>query len=111
MRKLRDIKLVTTERKNCLVSEHIYHTTNFFTENLLAMEMKKGRYLWINEFSYEFWYDYVKPKYGEKPELCWMYKTDNIYKDISEDTETRFDTSNCKLDRPIHGGKNKIVSE
>ena len=42
-----DIKLVTTERKrNCLVSEPNYHTTNIFTENLLAMEMKKNqRYL------------------------------------------------------------------
>ena len=46
-RKQRDIKLVTTERKrNYLVSEPNYHTTNIFTENLLAMEMKKKqRYL------------------------------------------------------------------
>ena len=50
---------------------------------------------------YEFWYDYVKPKY-EKAKLCYMdtdnfivyIKTDNIYKDIVEDGETRFDTSN-----------------
>ena len=42
-----DIKLVTTERKrNYLMSEPNYHTTNIFTENLLAMEMKKKqRYL------------------------------------------------------------------
>ena len=38
----RDIKLVTTERRsNYLVSEPNYHTTKFFTENLLAIEMKK----------------------------------------------------------------------
>ena len=53
---------------------------------------------------YEFWYDYIKPKYGEKAKLCYMgtdsfiihVKTDDIYKDIAEDIETRFDTSNYK---------------
>ena len=40
VRKHRNIKLVTTERRrNYLVSEPNYHTTKFFTENLLAMEM------------------------------------------------------------------------
>ena len=45
---------------------------------------------------YEFWYDYVKP-YGEKAKLRYMdtdifivyIKTDDIYKDIAEDVETR----------------------
>ena len=42
VRKHRDIKLVTTEkRRNYLVSELNYHTTTFFTETLLAIEMKK----------------------------------------------------------------------
>ena len=42
MRKDRDTKLATTEwRRNYLVSEPIYYTTKFFTENLLAIEMKK----------------------------------------------------------------------
>ena len=44
---------------------------------------------------YEFWYDYVKPKYGEKEKLCYMntdssvvhVKTEDIYKDIAEDVE------------------------
>ena len=66
---------------------------------------------------YEFWYDYVKPKYGEKAKLCYMdtdsfivyIKTDDIYKDIAEDVETRFDTSNYELDRPLPKGKNKKV--
>ena len=48
-RKHRDIKLVTTERKrNYLESEPNYHTSKFFTETLLAIEMKKktkNRYL------------------------------------------------------------------
>ena len=55
---------------------------------------------------YEFWYDYVKPKYGEKAKLCHVdidsfivyINGDGIYKDIAEDVETRFDTSNYELD-------------
>ena len=36
-------------------------------------------------------------------------KTDDVYKDIAEDMETRFDTSNYKSDRPLSKGKNKKV--
>ena len=44
---------------------------------------------------YEFWYDYIKPKYGGKAKLCFMdtdsfivyVKTNDIYKDIAEDVE------------------------
>ena len=44
VREYRDIKLVTAEmRRNYLVSEPNYHTTNFLTENLLAIEMKKSQ--------------------------------------------------------------------
>ena len=43
-RKYRNIKLVSTERRrNYLASEPNYHTTKFFTENLLGIEMKKNR--------------------------------------------------------------------
>ena len=71
---------------------------------------------------YEFWYDYVKPKYNEKVKLCYMdtdrfivyIKTEDIYKDITEDVETRFDTSNYELefnsiDRQLPKGQNKKV--
>ena len=45
VKKYRDIKLVTTERRrNYLVSEPNYYTARFFTENLLAIEMKKLKY-------------------------------------------------------------------
>ena len=62
---------------------------------------------------YEFWYDYLKPKYSENAKLCYMdtdsfivyVKTDYIYKDIAEDVEKRFDTSNFKIDRPLPKGK------
>ena len=61
-----------------------------------------------------FWYDYVKPKFGEKAKLCYMdtdslfvyIKTGDIYKGIAEDVETRFDTSNYELVRSLPKGKN-----
>ena len=59
---------------------------------------------------YEFWYDHVKPKYGEKSKLFYM-DTDDIYKDIAEDVQTRFDTSNYELDRALPKAKNKKVAE
>ena len=83
VRKNRDIKLVTTERRrNYLVIEPNYYTTKFFTKNLLAIEMKKTQitinklvYLGLSILDlnktvmYDFWYDYVKPKYAEKTKL------------------------------------------
>ena len=49
VRRNRDIKLVTTERRrNYLVSEPTFHNTTFFTEKLLTIEMKKLKYLSIN---------------------------------------------------------------
>ena len=65
---------------------------------------------------YEFWYDYVKPRYGEKVKLCYMdtdsfilYVKYDIYKDIVEDVKTRFDTSNYELYRPLPKEKKKKV--
>ena len=56
----------------------------------------------------DFWYDYVKPKYSEKPKLCYIdtnsfivyIKIDDIYESILiiEDFENRFDISNNELD-------------
>ena len=40
-----------------------------------------------------------------------LLKTDDIYKDISEDDETRFDPSNFEINRPLPKGKNKKVIE
>ena len=74
IRKHRDIKLVTTnKRRNQLASEPNYHTTKYFSENLMAIEMKKTKvkmnkpiYLGMSKLDicetllYEFWYDYIK---------------------------------------------------
>ena len=65
---------------------------------------------------YEFHYDYMLPKYGSNIKLCYMdtdsfvydIETEDFYKDIAEDVETRFDTSGY-CDRPLPIGKNKKV--
>ena len=115
VRKHGNIKLVATERRrNYLVSEPNYHTTKFFRENLLGVEMRKTQLL-INKLVYiclaisdlsktviyDFWFDYLKPKHGENAKLCCMdtdsfivhVETDDIYKDIAEDVETRFESN------------------
>ena len=66
---------------------------------------------------HDFWYDYVKPKYGENAKLCYMdtdsfivhVKTDDVFKDNGEDVETRFDTSKFEMDKSLPKGKNKKV--
>ena len=113
-RKCRNTKLVTTEkRRDYFVSQPNYQTTKFFTENLLATEMRKTQTLMnklvylgllILDLSktamYQFWHNYVKPKYDKNAKLCYIdtdslmvhVKTNAIYKAIAEDFETRFDT-------------------
>ena len=64
-------------------------------------------------------YDHVKLKYSEKAKSCHMdtgsfivyIKTDNIYKDIAENAETRFDTSNYEFGRPLPKEKNNFADE
>ena len=129
VRKHRDIKLVTTDkRRNRLVSEPNYHTTKWFSENLLVIEMKKAKvkmnkpiYLGLsileisNTLMHEFWYDYLKPKYNDNVKLCYMdtdsfimrNKREDFYKDIADDVEKRFDTSNYEVNRVLPTGKNK----
>ena len=66
---------------------------------------------------YEFWYDYMKPKYGNNVKLCYMdtdsfimnIKTKDFYKDIANDVEKRFDASNYEVDRTLSTEKNKKV--
>ena len=56
---------------------------------------------------YDFWHNYVKPKYGVKTKICSMdanrfivhEKIDDIYKDIAEDVEKRFASLNYELNR------------
>ena len=105
VRKHRDIILVTTDkRRNQLVSEPNYHTTKWFSEKLLAVQVKKIRvkmnkpvYLDLSILKtsktliYESWYDYMEPKYADNVKLCYMdtdsfimhIETEDFYKDIA----------------------------
>ena len=111
VRKQKKIKLVTTDkRRSQLVSEPNYDTTKHFSENLLVIEMKnvkikmnKPVYLGLSilgiskTLMYEFWYDYIKPKYRNNAKLCYMdtdsliinIKTENFYDDIANDVEKK----------------------
>ena len=133
VRNHRDIKLVTTDkRRNQLVSEPNYHTTKYFSENLLAIEMKKTKvkmnkpvYLGMSildiskTLMYEFWYDYIKPKYGDRARLCYTYTdssvihifTEDFFEDIAGDVERWFDTSNYNKNdkRPLLIGQDKKI--
>ena len=64
----------------------------------------------------EFWYVYMKPNYADNLKLCYMdtvlmyIKTEDVYKEIPDDIEERFDTSNYQINRPLPTGKNKKVT-
>ena len=118
-----DIQLCNREEKAVkLFSKISFDKATIFSENLIALHMFKKKvilnkpiYLGMSildlskTLMYDFHYKYIKKKYGEKVELLFadtdslMYeiKTNDFYKDISEDIEKMFDTSNY--------GKNKKV--
>ena len=131
VRKHRDIKLVKTDRKrNKLLSEPNFHTMKLIDNNLAIIEMRKVKvkmhkpiYLGLSILDIskitmcEFWYDYVKIKYEDNARLCYMdtdsfvlnIKTKDFYKDISQDVNKKFDTSNYTFDRPLPTGVNRKV--
>ena len=133
VRKRRDIKLVITKEKIIkLVSKPNYNTRKHFSDNLLVIEMKRTKvkmnkpvYLGMSildiskTLMYEFWYDYLKPKYKDKAKLCYMDTdsfvinifTEDFFEDINNDVERWFDTSNYDKNdkRPLQIGVNKKV--
>ena len=64
---------------------------------------------------YEFWYNYIKPKYQQNAKLFYMdtdsfiihIKTEDVYEDIVDGVERRFDTSNYEVNRSLLTRKNK----
>ena len=119
-------------KKRCnLASMPNYHTTKQFSENFLAVEMKKTKikmnvpiYIGFTILEirktvmWKFFYDYFKPEYGDKIELCYTdtdsfilhIKTEDFYEDINNDVEEWFDTSNYEIDRLLLiTNKNKKV--
>ena len=111
-----DIKIVTIDkRRSILASEPNYHSTKYISKDLLTMEMKKvevkmNKPIYIGQaildisktLMYEFWYDYITPMYSDKAKLCYKdtdslvihTKIEDSYKDIANDVERLFDTSN-----------------
>ena len=91
--------------------------------NKTRVKMNKPIYLGLSILDiskilmYEFWYDYMKPNYGNDVQLCYMdtnsfimnIKTEDFYKDIANDVEKRFDKSNYEVNGLLPTGKNKKV--
>ena len=128
-----NVKLINTEeRLKKLSAKPNYKSCKIFNENLISVHMKKTS-LTMNKpvylgmcildlsktIMYDFHYNYIKPKYGEKAKLLFtdtdslMYEieTEDFYKDISGDVKDRFDTSDYPENHPsgIPTGINKKV--
>ena len=133
LRNHRDIKLVATDKqRSILASEPNYHATKYISKDLIIMEMKKtevkmNKPVYLGQaildisksLMYEFWYDYIKPKYGQKARLYYMdtdsfviyIKTEYFFKDIAGNVEKWFDTYNYDKNdnRLLKIGKNEKV--
>ena len=132
IRKHRDIKLVNNKEDHLKqVMKPNFKGRVLMGENLMSCEMAKvkvkmNKPVYLGQaildlsktIMYEFHYDYMKRKYDEKSlkllymdtdSLVYDIKTEDFYKDIPKDVETRFDTSGYESDRPLPIGKNKKV--
>ena len=121
IRKHRNIKLVTTEEKYLHTVMHPnFKSGVLFGENLMGCEMGKikvvmNKPVYLGQaildlskiMMYEFHYDYMIPKYGDRLKLCYMdtdslvyhIKTKDFYADIADDVPARFNTSEyCPID-------------
>ena len=133
IRKHRNIKLVNNEeeyQKN--VMKPNFKSGTLLGPDLMGCEMGKVRVVMNKQvylgqaildlsktIMYEFHYDYMIPKYGDRLKLCYMdtdsliysIKTEDFYSDISPDVESRFDTSSYPNGGygPLPVGKNKKV--
>ena len=128
-----DVKLVNTEEKfKKLVAKPNFKSRKIFNENLISVHMKKTS-LTMNKpvylgmcildlsktLMYDFHYNYIIPKYGNKAKLLFtdtdsfLYEleTEDFYKDISGNVRDRFDTSEYNEGHPsgIPTGINKKV--
>ena len=128
-----DIRLVTRkEQAKKLTSKPNYQHHTVFSKTLAAVHMKKVKlyfykpvYLGMSildlskTLMYNFHYNYIKPKYGERAKLLftdtdslvYLIETEDFYRDISSDVKVKFDTSNYPKNHPsgILTGVNKKV--
>ena len=131
VQKHRNIKLVTSKEAYLkTVMKPSFKSGVLFGENLMGCEMGKikvvmNKPVYLGQaildlskiIMYEFHYDYMIPKYGERLNLCYMdtdslisdIETKDFYNDIADDVPTRFDTSGYLPDRPLPTGLNRKV--
>ena len=133
IRNRKDIKLVTSKQQALkLIAKPNFKHRTIFTENLVSVHMSKTKLVFnkpvyvgmcILDVSkvlmYDFHYNYIKPKYDKKAlllmtdtdSLCYEIETEDFYKDISSDVESKFDTSAYPKNHPsgIKTGVNKKV--
>ena len=131
IRRHRDIRLVNNKEKYLqTVMKPNFKSGTLLGPDLMGCEMGKVKVVMnkpvylgqaILDLSklimYEFHYDYMVPKYGDRLKLCYMdtdsyvydIKTEDFYRDIAEDVESRFDTSAYTNNRPLPIGTNKKV--
>ena len=132
IRRHRDIKLVNNKEDYLKqVMKHNFKSGNLLGTDLMSCEMgkvkvKMNKPVYLGQaildlsktIMYEFHCDYLKKMYNwedwkllymDPDSLVYNVKTEDFYKDIAEDVETRFDTSGYEPDRPLPIGKNKKV--
>ena len=117
-----DIRLISSDKiAQKLASKPNYYYCTIFDENLIAAHMTKTK-LYFNKlvylgmsildlskfFMYDFYYNYIKTKYGDNVKLRFTdtdslryeIKTKDFYKDINPDIEEWFDTSDYPTNHP-----------
>ena len=133
IRNRKDIKLVTSKQRAVkLIAKPNFKHRTIFTENLISVYMSKTKLVFnkpvyvgmcildvSKTLMYNFHYNYIKPKYNDKAlllmtdtdSLCYEIETEDFYKDISSDVESKFDTSAYPKDHPsgIKTGVNRKV--
>ena len=130
-----DIRLITLDKvAQKLAAKSNYACCTIFDENFIAVHMKNTK-LYFNKpvylgmsilnlsksLMYDFHYNYIKTKYGDKAKLlftdtdalAYEITTKDFYKDMNPDIEKRFDTSDYPTNRPfgIKTGLNSKVLE
>ena len=117
IRKRQNVVLVDDRKKALkLSSKPNFDRSTIFDENLVAIHMKKKTEVYFNKpiyvgqaildisktLMFDFHYNYIKNKYGQKAELLmtdtdslmYLIQTDDVYYDIKKDVKKKFDTSN-----------------
>ena len=133
IRNRKDVKLVTSKRQAVkLIAKPNFKHRTIFTENLISVHMSKTKLIFnkpvyvgmcildvSKTLMYDFHYNYIKKKYNDRAlllmtdtdSLCYEIETEDFYKDIAGDVESKFDTSAYPKDHPsgIKTGVNKKV--